>query len=63
MEIKKGASFFFGTLAVILGWTLFKQFAFETLEFKNTGLAIIYLLTFAFSIYFLRKKSKNKAQG
>jgi hypothetical protein len=59
MENKKGINFFLGIVAIILGWTLFKQFDFENLKFKNTGLAIIYIVTFVFSIYFLMKNYKN----
>lgn len=62
MENKKLLSFTFTIVAIILGVTLFKQFDFENLKFKNTGLAIIYLVTFAFSIYFLIKNSKNQSQ-
>jgi predicted ferric reductase len=59
MENKKGINFFLGIVAIILGWTLFKQFDFENLKFKHTGLAIIYIVTFVFSISVLIKNYKN----
>ncbi|HEY5826339.1 MAG TPA: hypothetical protein VIT44_18345 [Cyclobacteriaceae bacterium] len=59
MENKKSLNFFFLIIAIILGWTLFKQFDFENLKFKHNGLAIIYIVVFAFSIYFLVKNYKN----
>lgn len=62
MENKKSLNFFFGIIAIILGWTLFKQFDFENLKFKHTGLAIVYIVTFVFSIYFLMKNYKNRPE-
>jgi predicted ferric reductase len=59
MENKKGINFFLGIVAIILGWTLFKQFDFENLKFKHTGLAIIYIVTFVFSICVLIRNYKN----
>jgi DNA-binding transcriptional regulator of glucitol operon len=60
MENKKAVNFIMVFIAIILGWTLFKQFDFESLKFKNTGLAIVYMITFSFSIYCLIKDYKNK---
>jgi len=60
MEKKKTLSFTFGIIAIILGVTLFKQFDFENLKFEKTGLAIVYLIGFIISIYFLVKTVKNK---
>lgn len=62
MENRKAILFVFGIIAIILGWTLFKQFDFENLKFKHTGLAIIYLVTFLFSIYFLIRNYKNRPE-
>jgi len=62
MENKKALSFVFGIIAIILGWTLFKQFDFENLKFKHTGLAIVYIVTFVFSIYFLIRNYKNRPE-
>ncbi len=61
MENKKSLNFFFVIIAAILGWTLFKQFDFDNLKFKHTGLAIIYIIVFAFSIYLLFKKNKKSS--
>ncbi len=60
MKKKKGLSFTFSVVAIILGVTLFKQFDFKNLKFENTGLAIVYAIVFIFSIYFIIKSSKNK---
>jgi predicted ferric reductase len=62
MENKKSINFFLGIIAVILGWTLFKQFDFENLKFKHTALAIVYLVCFVFSIYCLMKNYKNRPE-
>ena len=59
MDNKKPLIFVFRIVAIILGWALYKQFNFEQLQFKNTGLATIYFITFVFSIYFLVKNSKK----
>lgn len=45
-------------LAIILGTAVFKQIDFENLNFKNTGLGIVYLLTFMLSIFFIVNKKK-----
>lgn len=62
MENRKPMSFAFIVIAVILGWTLFKQFDFENLQFEHTGLAVVYLVTFLFSIYFLIKNAKKHSE-
>ncbi|MCF0056343.1 hypothetical protein [Dyadobacter sp. CY356] len=62
MENKNVLSFSFTIVAIILGVTLFKQFDFESLTFKNTGLAIVYMITFGFSIYFLVKNSGKRVE-
>ncbi len=62
MENKKSINFFFGMIAIILGSVLFKQFDFENLTFKHTGLAIIYLVVFAFSIYFLISNYRKRSE-
>jgi predicted ferric reductase len=61
MENRKSLNFVFGVIAIIVGWALFKQFDFENLKFKHTGLAIVYIVTFVFSIYFLMKNYKNRS--
>ncbi|WP_199141231.1 hypothetical protein [Pedobacter sp. ASV12] len=62
MEKKKASSFIFGVIAIILGCTLWKQFDFENLQFEHTGLAVIYAITFAFSVYVLIKNYRNRAE-
>ena len=61
MKIKKALNPFLGIIAIILGWTLFKQYDFENLTFKHTGLAIVYIVTFVISIYFLIRNSRKEA--
>jgi hypothetical protein len=60
MEKKKTLTFTFSIVAIILGVILFKQFDFENFKFKKTGLAIVYIIGFIISLYFLIKNSKNK---
>ncbi|MEE1944530.1 hypothetical protein VRU48_05380 [Pedobacter sp. KR3-3] len=62
MEKKKASSFIFGIIAIILGCTLWKQFDFKNLKFEHTGLAIIYAITFAFSVYVLVKNYRNRPE-
>jgi hypothetical protein len=57
---KKGQVFPFAIIAVVLGWTIFKQFDFENLKFEKPALAIVYVLTFIMSVYFLVKNMKGK---
>jgi membrane protein DedA with SNARE-associated domain len=57
---KKGQALPFAIIAVVLGWTLFKQFDFENLKFEKPALAIVYGLTFIMSVYFLVKNMKGK---
>ncbi|QRR02489.1 hypothetical protein HWI92_17020 [Dyadobacter sandarakinus] len=49
-------------VAIILGVTLYKQFDFQTFQFENTPLAIIYLITFMASVFFLIKGWKQSAK-
>ena len=60
MENNKAMSFTFTIAAIILGVTLYKQFDFENLKFEKTGLAIVYMIGFAISIYFLIKNYRNR---
>jgi len=60
MSIKKGQSFLFLIIAIILGWTIFKQFDFENLKFEKPALAIVYIVTFVMSVYFLVKNLKRE---
>ena len=60
MENNKMPNFFFGIIATILGVTLFKHFDFQNLKFEKPALDVVYLITFAISIYMLVKNPKNK---
>lgn len=60
MSNKKGQPFPFVIIAIVLGWTIFKQFDFENLKFEKPALAVIYILTFLMSVYFLVKNVKEK---
>jgi membrane protein DedA with SNARE-associated domain len=62
MKNRKVLLFIFSIIAIILGWALFKQFDFENLKFENTGLAIVYIVTFVFSIYFLIRNYKDRSK-
>jgi hypothetical protein len=62
MRNKKTLSFTFTIIAIILGVTLFKQFDFKSLEFENTGLAIVYIIGFMISMYFLLKNYKGASK-
>lgn len=62
MENKKGLNFFFLIIAIILGSVLFKQFDFKNLKFQEPELAILYLIVFVASIYFLIKDYKKKPE-
>ena len=59
MEKSKAPVFTFSIVAIILGVTLFKQFDFKNLKFENTGLAIVYMLVFIASVYFIIKGLKT----
>ncbi|WP_439557300.1 hypothetical protein [Dyadobacter sp.] len=49
-------------VAIILGVTLYKQFDFQTLQFEKPALAVVYLLTFIASVYFLIKGRKQSTK-
>jgi predicted ferric reductase len=60
MNNKKEYSFPLIIIAVILGWTIFKQFDFENLKFEKPAMAVVYILTFLMTVYFILKKDKGK---
>ncbi len=62
MGNKKTPNFFLVIIAIILGSALFKQFDFENLKFEKPALAIIYIVTFVLSIYFLIRDYKNRPE-
>lgn len=59
---KKTPNFFLIIIALILGHVLFKQFDFENLKFEKPALAILYIVVFVFSIYFLIRDYKNRPE-
>jgi len=60
MENKKTTSSIFAIIAIILGFTLYKQFDFQTFKFEKPALAPIYATVFFASIFFLVKNTKKK---
>ncbi|MDR2229699.1 MAG: hypothetical protein LBE39_09525 [Flavobacteriaceae bacterium] len=60
MENKKATSIIFATIAIILGFTLYKQFDFQTFKFEKPALAPIYATVFFASIFFLARNTKKK---
>jgi di/tricarboxylate transporter len=61
MENKKGINFIFAIIAIILGSAIYKQFDFVNLKFAKPALAIVYIVTFVFCIYFLIKDYKKRS--
>ena len=57
--MSRGKNLFFGFVAVIMAWTLFKQFDFEGLRFKHTGLAMVYIIVLVISVYIILKGNKK----
>jgi uncharacterized membrane protein (UPF0136 family) len=62
MENKKRLNFFLLIIALIVGAALFKQFDFKTLRAEKPALAIVYAITFVFSIYFLVKDFRKREE-
>ena len=62
MKNKKSLNFIFLIVAIIVGVALWKQFDVQNLKFKQTGLAIVYLITFVFSIYLLVKDYRKQPE-
>ena len=60
MPPKKSINFFFAIIAIILAGVLYKQFDADALRFRHNGLAVVYGMALAFSVYFL---IKNYRQG
>lgn len=60
MENKKGINIVFVIIAIILGAAIYKQFDFVNLKFEKPALAILYMLVFVCSVYFLVKDFKNR---
>jgi hypothetical protein len=62
MGSKKTPNFFAIIIVIIIGSALFKQFDFENLEFEKPVLALVYIVTLAFSIYFIIRDYKSKPE-
>ncbi len=60
MSNKKGSSFPFIIIAFVLGGAIFDAFDFETLKFEKPALAIVYILTFIMSVYFIINSLRGK---
>lgn len=61
MENKKVTTIIFATIAIILGFILYKQFDFQTFKFEKPALAPVYATTFlpAFSFWQETRKRNN----
>lgn len=55
MKKSNNEIFMFSIIAAILGWTLYKQFDFETNTFEKPILAAFYGIVFLANIYFIIK--------
>lgn len=62
MEKSKAPIFTMWIVAIIVGVALYKQFDFDAMRFKNTALAIVYMVVFVFSVYVLVKNRKKKTE-
>ena len=62
MSNKKGLAFPLLIIAIVLGWTIFKQFDFKNFKFENPALGIVYLITFLISVYLIVKNLKEKKE-
>ncbi|WP_207506109.1 hypothetical protein [Telluribacter humicola] len=60
MSNKKGLPFPLIIIVIILGGAIFKQFDSENLKLKEPALAVVYILTFLVSVYWLVKHYKAK---
>jgi Ca2+/Na+ antiporter len=62
MSTKKGLSFPLIIVAIVLGATIFKQFDFKTFKFESPAMAVIYILTFVMTVYFIFKNTKEEQE-
>ncbi len=62
MAKRKGYSFPLIIIAVVIGWTIFRDFDFKNLKFEKPALAVVYILTFLMTLYFIFKKDKQKEE-
>lgn len=61
MSSKKRPSFPFVVIAFVLAGGIFEEFNFESMEFEKPALAIVYILTFLMTLYFITKGLKSKS--
>jgi hypothetical protein len=62
MSKRKEYSFPLIIIVIVLGLTIFKQFDFENFKFEQPAMAVIYILTFLMTVYFILKKDKEKGK-
>lgn len=60
MENRKGINFFFAIIAIIVGSALYKQFDFDKMRFEKPALAVIYMVVFIASIFFIIKDYRKR---
>jgi predicted ferric reductase len=62
MKNKKGIQFPLVIIAIVLGWTIVKQFDFENLKFEKPAMAVIYILTFVMTVYIIFKNNNQEVE-
>ena len=60
MEQRKGLNFVFTIIAIIVGGSLIKEYDVENRTFEKPLLALIYLLTFLFSVFIIIKDLRKR---
>jgi len=60
MSDKKGLSFPFLIIAIVLGAGIYREFDFENLKFEKPALAVVYILAFLMTVYFIIRGIKGK---
>ena len=60
MSNKKGNLFPFVIIVIVLGMGIYKEFDFDNFKFEKPALAIVYILTFLMSVFFLFKNFKER---
>ncbi|MBP7407673.1 MAG: hypothetical protein KA941_02850 [Flavobacteriales bacterium] len=62
MQKLKGASFPLLIIVIILGIVLFKEFNFDTLRFRHTPIALVYMLGLGIALFFIFRGKKEKTE-
>lgn len=62
METKKKFPFYLILVAGFMGFTLYNDFDFENMRFRNIAIDIIYLITFFGAIILMIKNLKDRGQ-